>query len=260
MDRKADAVLIESKTSHHIIKHRGKNLISCHISPIYDVWIKENGIMPYHLHLISDDELKTGDLATDGTSVCAMDHVDKESCLIRNLTDDNLVTQHISPIKGLRKIVASTNPSFGLPSIPESYILKFILCYNKECISVQYRMNDGITSVMTGCVDAEYNCYDLHFKISDIIIEEAAEQYVRSKWIHPEKYVGSKDTKQDFIAGAEFQASNNKGLYTEKEVFDILHKLCQIDCSFPNKEGNIIIVENDKSENLIQWFNRNKKK
>ena len=65
-------------------------------------------LQPLHIHFISDEEIRVGDVVFN--SEYSVETIDDQSC----------------PLTGDKKIIASTDKSFGLPLIPEVFINEYI--------------------------------------------------------------------------------------------------------------------------------------
>lgn len=113
----------ENTTDKSLVLYLGK-LGYGEYNPIHE----SGGAIRYYLYITSDKEIKEGDWGTDGKDV--------NQCTKNNIWNFKQAE--------VEKIIATTNPSLGLPLIPESFIKHYTSEYNKgnriEKVNVEYEI------------------------------------------------------------------------------------------------------------------------
>jgi hypothetical protein len=221
-----------------------------------DWYISSVGYKPHNIYITSDEEIKEGDwVVTPNKNIMLVitKYATESSFMIGNSKHKG------SPyyIEFCRKIILTTDQDLiadGVQAIDDEFLnwfvknptCEFIHTYNDRVVGYEY---DNYTIVIPHEGIDEY----LLPKFSEEepkqeTLEEAAERYARKQcddMYDNEGLTGASwgwETSLDFIAGAKWQQEQDKKLYSEEEVLNII-----VDC-----DGSLTQAK--------KWFKQFKKK
>ena len=103
-------------------------------------------IIPHHLYLLSDEEIKEGDTCFD-TRPLQYGHIFNCIGFSRSIGYEGWIKNEGGLILGKDqciKVIASTDPSLNLPSFPQSFLEEYVKIYNsKQELNVEVWLGNG---------------------------------------------------------------------------------------------------------------------